>query len=332
MHRQIRTLAFALACSGLALQVQTGFAAESGAEPSQAGAALPARTRVEPAPQLQGMEALARTLSAETETVWLETNSDRTLTLYYPAIQANPVGALILLPDEHRHPDWPTDLHPLRIGLAQHGWDTLAVSLPAADPPPIPERTLPVSSASASPAPSSTTTEPPAPATGAEPPLESYGERVEKICEAAMRHLESRQRERLILLGSGTGATWAAQCAKRFQDSHKLSLILLEPRIPETPRAPELTTLMPELKMAILDLYRLPDTPLDRGDDRARRRAHAMQRAGAGQYHQSRLPPRLPDDGDWLVREVRGRIDRYLLTPKPVEPEPEPTTNQRPGG
>lgn len=323
----MRALAQPLLFTSLTLAVTAVHGAASGAESSPVGEPI-MRTRVEPAPQAERMAALALRLSPETEAVWLETNSDRTLTLYYPAVQPEPHGALVLLPDEHRHPDWPTDLHPLRIGLAQHGWDTLAISLPQAPAPRVPPRTL---FASASMAASSAEPSPPDRPLDNGTPMETYGERVDKICEAALRHLESRQRTYLILLGSGSGAAWAAQCAERFQQGRDLGLVLLDARRSDTPGAPDLATLLPQLKMPVLDLYRPPLGGAEPGPE-AQRRARTASRAALADYHQSPLPAWNPD-GDWLLREVRGRIERYLMPPEPPKTtEPEATADQRPGG
>jgi hypothetical protein len=280
------------------------------------------RERVEPTPQQQGMLDLARALeqAPETEANWLETNSDRSLTLYQPASQAEPTGAVILLPDEHSHPDWPRDLHPLRTGLARHGWDTLSVALPRSAATPVPPRSF-VSNSSAA-------------ASGAEPsnadassngidgaaqdteiaPVELYAERVIKICEAAIRHLESRQHDYLIFLGTGTGAVWAALCAREFQQSHQLGLTLLNARQPSAAGAPQLKQLLTELSVPVLDIYQLDQVAIVA----ARLRGNSARRALLQSYHQGTLPEILPADGGaLLVREVRGRINRYLM-PAPM--------------
>ncbi|GGO86377.1 hypothetical protein GCM10011348_37100 [Marinobacterium nitratireducens] len=322
----MRSLAQPLLVSSLTLASALAQGAASDALPAMGGEAAP-RSRVEPEPQLERMEALARQLAPGTEAVWLETNSDRTLTLYYPAAQPEPHGALILLPDANHHPDWPTDLHPLRTGLADQGWDTLAVSLPRPPRPSVPERTAPATSASAATGSSLTA----GAADTMETPLESYGERVMKICEAAMRHLESRGRSYLILLGSGSGAGWAARCAGEFQQQRELGLVLLDARPDDSPGAPDLTTLLPQLTLPVLDLYRPPATGAPIGEQ-ARLRARTASRDALENYHQSRLPAHMPDS-DWLVREVRGRIERYLMpTEAPEETAPKPTADQRPGG
>ncbi len=289
------------------------------------------RGRTEPSPQQQSMVDLARLLAPDTEANWLETNSDRTLSLFYPATEPVPLGAVILLPDEHSHPDWPEDMHPLRTGLSDHGWDTLSIAMPQTRPMPIPERTelqLQASSSGAQASPDATTdtaAEPEAASAVAQipvtepvadtaiPAMELYGERVLKICEAAIRHLESRERDYLILLGSGSGATWAALCASQFQQTHQLALIMLNPRLPDTQDAPHLPELLTRLNIPTLDLIQENASAAE--IEAARLRANSAKRAGLADYHQSRLPILPLDGGAWLLREVRGRISRYLQQP-----------------
>lgn len=41
-------------------------------------------------------------------------------------------GAVILLHDREAHPNWPDVIRPLRIGLAERGWETLSLQMPLA--------------------------------------------------------------------------------------------------------------------------------------------------------------------------------------------------------
>lgn len=319
MNPLLRALTLSLLLPGSLAQAAASGAAASAPPDSDAKGST--RLRAEPAPQQQGMLDLARVLASapETDVNWLETNSDRSLMLYHPASQPTPLGAVILLPDEHSHPDWPTDLHPLRIGLTAHGWDTLSIALPQTGPPQIPQRSLPPTTGAGAPPASGDDTKLAQPAANASvsedteiPPMELYGERVVKICEAAIRHLESRQRDYLIFLGSGSGATWAALCTREFQDTHPLALVMLNPRQPGTPDAPVLTGLLAELGTATLDLYQNDAASIQA----AQLRANSASRAALEHYHPRRLPRLLPGDGgDLLLREVRGRIKRYLMPP-----------------
>lgn len=49
----------------------------------------------------------------------------------YTEADAGPTGnAVILVHGIGAHPDWPEVIHPLRVGLPEHGWSTLSVQMP----------------------------------------------------------------------------------------------------------------------------------------------------------------------------------------------------------
>ncbi|UTW14222.1 DUF3530 family protein [Marinobacterium rhizophilum] len=341
MKPKMKPIVCALSLSLLLPATQARAAASAAQSSTEPPTVL--RVRAEPAPQQQGMLDLARALAQapETEANWLETNSDRSLTLYQPAIQAEPTGAIILLPDEHSHPDWPEDLHPLRLGLARHGWDTLAIALPRSQPDPLPPRTRPAAGTSAPDSAAASGAQPSGEASAALStpvdatpqdteiaPMELYAERVIRLCEAAIRHLQSRQRDYVIFLGTGTGATWAARCAREFQQSHLLGLALLNARQPGATAAPQLTQLLTELKLPVVDIYQASEG----ATEQARLRNNSARRAVLQSYHQRPLPAQLPaDNGALLLREVRGRIQRYLMPMPIIRQDPDTPAEQPPG-
>ena len=49
----------------------------------------------------------------------------------YTEAEAGPSGqAVILVHGIGAHPDWPEVIHPLRVGLPEHGWSTLSIQMP----------------------------------------------------------------------------------------------------------------------------------------------------------------------------------------------------------
>ena len=100
------------------------------------------------------MEMLAKQLSdglspqlPEDAFIWLETpTKDKFLVLWRPDRSGIPRGALLIVPSEGEHLAWPDTIRPLHTSLPDHGWATLAVSLPDPALPQIPSRTLPVKS------------------------------------------------------------------------------------------------------------------------------------------------------------------------------------------
>ncbi len=63
------------------------------------------------------------------EAIWLEAGGISFLGLH-TAAASEPKGAVIVLHGIGVHPDWPQVINPLRVGLAESGWDTLAVQMP----------------------------------------------------------------------------------------------------------------------------------------------------------------------------------------------------------
>lgn len=57
----------------------------------------------------------------------------RFLAIQTPAVAQPAKGTVVLLHGRGLHPDWANVMHPLRVGLSERGWDTLAIQLPVLD-------------------------------------------------------------------------------------------------------------------------------------------------------------------------------------------------------
>ena len=62
------------------------------------------------------------------EAVYLAGNGHRFLSIYTEA--EAPIGAAIIMHGRGYHPDWEDVAHPLRVGLVEHGWNTLSLQMP----------------------------------------------------------------------------------------------------------------------------------------------------------------------------------------------------------
>ena len=66
------------------------------------------------------------------EPVYLETpDGHRFLSVYTETDEAR--GAVIVMHGRGYHPDWADTTNPLRVGLAENGWDTLSIQMPVLD-------------------------------------------------------------------------------------------------------------------------------------------------------------------------------------------------------
>lgn len=62
------------------------------------------------------------------EPVTLEADGQEFLGIFTEADE--PRGSVLVLHGRGFHPDWPTVVQPLRVGLAEQGWNTLSIQLP----------------------------------------------------------------------------------------------------------------------------------------------------------------------------------------------------------
>jgi predicted alpha/beta-hydrolase family hydrolase len=64
------------------------------------------------------------------EVVELKAGETAFMGIYTEAEQGSTGRAVILVHGIGAHPDWPDVIHPLRVGLPEHGWATLSVQMP----------------------------------------------------------------------------------------------------------------------------------------------------------------------------------------------------------
>ncbi len=95
--------------------------------------------------ELTANKALAQELTllglSDSEVLWLGEGKNQYLGLMMPDFSGTPVGNMLILHDNQQHPDWPGNVHALRIELPKNGWSTLSISVPYFDVRvPIPKR------------------------------------------------------------------------------------------------------------------------------------------------------------------------------------------------
>ena len=65
--------------------------------------------------------------------VMLDAAGHEFLSIYTEADE--PKGAVLILHGRGFHPDWADTINPLRVGLIEHGWNTLSIQLPVLEKP-----------------------------------------------------------------------------------------------------------------------------------------------------------------------------------------------------
>ncbi len=67
------------------------------------------------------------------EAVMLRADSHEFLSIYMEAESQPARGTVIIMHGRGYHPNWPELVYPLRVGLTQHGWNTLSIQMPVLD-------------------------------------------------------------------------------------------------------------------------------------------------------------------------------------------------------
>lgn len=309
------------------------------ASPAASGsvANTPTIPRTEPDTDQTIISNLIKVTPPDSELLQLDTSKpgEKMIAFYQAESSGVKQGGIIIFPDDHTHFDWPGDLNHLRQGLTGYGWHTLAVYLPQIEPTEIPERTLPVlqpisattasqaegepEAAQAEPTPAPPEESPPAQKTVAEAKekTEPYHEQAVRRGQTAFAYLQKQEVERFVVMGIGTGAVWAAQYVKQFQESQDLRLVMIDARIPQTDSAPDLLELLPEIETTVLDLHHgARKTSMAENPTFAERRLRVTRQNELTNFHQSRLPETHDDwkkGNPWLLKHVRGMLNTYVI-------------------
>ena len=152
--------------------------------------------------------------------VWLGKGKSRFLAIYQMASTAKVLGAYIILPDSHVNPDASQLISPLRKVLTQYGFSTLSLSLPViTEPSKKKARVAQVSVDTKDEASDSAKGKMPMVDTAFDPSEAVIAKRI----DAAMTFLTKKDYTRIILLGHGTGALWAALYALKKPTAQELS-------------------------------------------------------------------------------------------------------------
>jgi hypothetical protein len=275
--------------------------------------------------------------------LWLETDNERFLSIWQQDRSGLPKGAVLIVHAEGENPTWPNTTKPLHDTLPNHGWATLAISLPEPDALQTPSRTLPVKTHPVEPAiameteTSEGSTSAPAdikqpestnsPATNEKPqpdsPLAntmSAETIVEKRLETAMQFLHDRGQFNIILIGSGVGAIRAHEFLNKI--TPKINNPKLKAKLERPVRAMVLVNARNQLPMAedsFNNWFSDPDIPvLDifvqtdrRNTQEAAARKILAQQKKVTAYKQVRITE-LSHEKSWSENQLSRRVRSFL--------------------
>lgn len=315
----------------LSLILPCAFSVEA-ADPAPASAEKSTEAKpVERQPLLERSQeeaaALERTVPAQ-EQQQLQAGAETFLALWKPANTAEPKGAVIIIPGAGETVDWPQAISPLRNKLPDAEWSSLSITLPDLQSDAIAPRiaqVAPAPKAADTGSKDSTTAPPIEQAAGGEADVadkaiaetseeqsKADAERIFARIDAAIAFAEQQSARRIVVLGHGTGAYWAARYLSEKQPSQVEKFVMIAAQTPVAGK-PALAELTPTLKLPTADLFYM-DKPLDR--NAALERLQASKRLKTSAFSQvslKALPGNAKSEQEQLFRRVRG-----WLNPQPV--------------
>lgn len=266
--------------------------------------------------------ALERKVPAQ-EQQQLQAGADTFLALWKPANTAEPKGAVIIVPGAGETADWPQVIGPLRNKLPDVEWSSLSITLPDLQSDVIAPRVIAPAAApkaAESGSKDSTTAQPIEQAAGGEADVadqvvaetteeqsKADAERIFARIDAAIAYAEQQSARRVVVLGHGTGAYWAARFLSERQTAQVEKLLMVDAQTPSKAK-PQLAELTPSLKLPTADIFYM-DKALDR--NAALERIQASKRLKTSAFSQVALKA-LPDkkaEQEQLFRRVRGWLN-----------------------
>ena len=206
--------------------------------------------------------------------------------LIQPAVRAEPLGAILLLTDTESQQQWLDQAHAIRIHLAEHGWLTLTLPLPAT-----PIKTDLHTN---------------------EMFEELQNQHQQQVITRIQTGLQQLNEERILILAMGRSAEWAALVMQEGDPS--IRLIIVNPRPADDQQPMRLIERLTAIETTLIDLYKEPYTAGKKSIPNAHLRRNSMIQAGRNDYHQQPIKDSTwGNETDWLKRQLRGVINTYIV-------------------
>lgn len=266
--------------------------------------------------------ALERKVPAQ-EQQQLQAASETFLALWKPANTADPKGAVIIVPGAGETADWPQAIGPLRQKLPNAEWSSLSITLPDLQSDAVAPRVVEAAAAPKAPETGSkdaTTAQPIEQAAGGEAEVadqvvaetteeqsKADAERIFARIDAAIAYAEQQSARRIVVLGHGTGAYWAARYLSERQTAQVEKFVMVDAQAPAKAKPP-LAELTPTLKLPTADIFYM-DKPLDRHAALERKQASKRLKTPAFSQVALRALPDNKAEQEQLFRRVRGWLN-----------------------
>ena len=219
----------------------------------------------------------------EGEAIHLQDGRGEFLALETPSSDGNPDRVAIIMHGTGVHPDWPTVVHPLRVGLTERGWNTLSIQMPVL---------------------------------ANEAEHSAYAAIYDWIpgrLDAAIRHAREAGAKTVVLIGHSQGSTMAAYyLSQKSEPIDGFVAIGMGPGM--APGAMDNLLHLSKITSPMLDLYGSEDLP--EVVSSAKQREQSANQGHNGRYQQVKVPGAdhffdgeeenlLQNVGDWLAKNFR---------------------------
>jgi len=266
-------------------------------------------------------------ISKSDELLWLNTPSEKILSLYKISETRKPKGALLILHALDVPQLWPASLENLRRHLPLYGWSTMTMALPSQYPASVPARELPVESQTTDitnePATDTTPTPPEAApidtvSSQTAKPLVARDLLIGERVETALAELNKIGQFNLVILTDNSSAPYAlSELYKKINknnatgdtiDGPLQALILVNLQNQEPLTKEQLGIIFAVGDLPILDVFFNPDNQAQ-NEQRRLHHAEAMRR-NLKDYQQLVLPPQqqpgIDDTRSFWLAKVQG--------------------------
>lgn len=212
------------------------------------------------------------------EAVWLNDGTSDFLGIYTEA-EEDKGRAVIVMHGTGIHPDWQQVIQPLRVGLTEHGWNTLSIQMPI-----LPNEAEYLDYA----------------------PL--YDEVPARI-DAAIKYLKDNGSKDIVLIGHSQGSAMTAYYLSRSKQEVKGFVAIGMAAFADEPRMNSIKSLE-KIQLPVLDLYGNED--LESILASVKSRAAAAQKAGNKNYTQIKIAGNHFFDGNEavLVETIAGWLGK----------------------
>lgn len=186
------------------------------------------------------------------DAIWLNDGNNKFLGIYTEA-EEDKAKAVIIMHGTGVHPAWPQVVQPLRVGLIEHGWNTLSIQMPVLANEAEHEEYAPL-----------------------------YDEVAPRI-DAAIAYLKKAGVEDIVLIGHSQGASMAAYYLSTSKQKIKGFVAIGLPGMAKDVRMSGIRSIE-KIRVPMLDLYGKTDIESVRGS--VKQRANASKAAANNRYSQ----------------------------------------------